>query len=310
MDAIVGALGAARRHERRRDAARDREHGPGRVRGRVLLRALALRRGDDPRGEGRPHAWRARASAPTMTLRARGHGARLRPHARWAPPNARLSQGQDRDDRTRARALLEPGDARVRRGRDGLHSGSISSASSWTRSGPAYRGATDDRLARRRVRALAGAGTVSHDHDHDHPHDPIAARRARRRRARSRARDAPRREGRPRTRRAAAADRLARLSHAGRRRAARRTRMGRRGLQAAAARATRAKPPSSSVSTRARHPSSSRWRTPRTCTTWSCARSAPAIRKRFSDRHPTGTRVCRTDLEPSRIRAASCGSSA
>ena len=28
MDAIVGALGAARRHERRRVAARHREHGP------------------------------------------------------------------------------------------------------------------------------------------------------------------------------------------------------------------------------------------------------------------------------------------
>ena len=52
MDAIVGELGA-RRHERRRVAAWHREHGPAAYEARVLLRAVAVRRGDDPRGEGR-----------------------------------------------------------------------------------------------------------------------------------------------------------------------------------------------------------------------------------------------------------------
>ena len=63
---------------------------------------------------------------------------------------------------------------------------------------------------------------------------------------------------------------------------------------------TRARPRSRSASTPGRRRPSSRSRTPRTCTTWSSARSARATRRPCSARRPTGTRAC-----PYRSRAVS-----
>ena len=73
---------------------------------------------------------------------------------------------------------------------------------------------------------------------------------------------------------------------------------------------TRALPPSSSGSTRERRHRSSRWRTPRTSTTWWCARSAPVTRRRCWVLRPTGTRASPTDRVRSRIREESSASSA
>src|SRR5438270_603343 len=66
--------------ERRRAAARDREHAARRVRARFLLRALGLLRRDDSRGEGRPRIRRARTEAGQVTFRA-GQRVRIVPRS-------------------------------------------------------------------------------------------------------------------------------------------------------------------------------------------------------------------------------------
>ena len=113
-DAIVGALGAARRDERRRAAARHREHAAGGVRARVVLRALALLGRDDPHREGRPRSRRGRPRGSARELPRRPASARRGASARWPSPYARLHQGQERPRRARPRVVHEPGDACVR----------------------------------------------------------------------------------------------------------------------------------------------------------------------------------------------------
>ena len=148
-----------------------------------------------------------------------------------------------------------------------------------------------------------------HEHDHDHDHDRSRATASRRPRPARGALEALLVEKGVVSARTCARDRLARLALV--RPTApdsSRARGSIRSSRSACSR-TRARLRSSSTSTRARRPSSSPSRTRKTCTTWSSARSARAIRVRCSARRRTGTRVSRTVHGRSRIRTACSRSS-
>ncbi len=217
MDSIVGALGAQRRDERRRAAARHREHAARGVRASVVLRALALLGGDDPEGEGRARRMSFEVGQ-RVRISARGHGGHHR-----TPDYVKGKTGTIVRVATGRSRIPRP----ARTARTGFPSSSCTSSRSQatrrtactsTSSSTGWRRPSEPR-PRPRPRSRA-------DHD-DEP--PIAD-------ARSRARRSARREGSHHPRRAPQADRLARVARSRRRRAARRARLGRSGVQAATAR--------------------------------------------------------------------------
>ena len=172
-------------------------------------------------------------------------------------------------------------------------------------------GFTQRRLpgVRRHLRALAGgSGMSGHDHDHDHApitngDEPEAAARARALEQLLLEKGAIRREDV----RARIDALVSRTPADGARR--RRARLGRSRVQAAPAR----RRPRSGARARARARDRRLWsspsRTPRTCTTWSSARFAPAIPAHCSGRRRTGTRASPTARAPSPTRAGCSRSS-
>ena len=308
MDAIVGALGAhgVMNVDELRRAIESME--PDAYERATLLRALALRSRDDPRGKGRARCRRARREARFVTSR-QGRRARRRSPARGTSPHAPATSRAGTAPSSASTIVPRSRDARLRRRR---------------RAGapPVPRRVRDVRaLARVPARPTIACSSTSSStgwsarndtprpRSRPRPRPGHHRRRAADRHARPSARGASGREGRRHARGAAETHRLARLANRGRgARLVARAWVDDDFKQRLLADAGRQR--SSSASIPARRRSWSRSRTPRTCTTWSSARCARAIPERCSGRRPTGTRACPTARAPFRIRAASCASSA